>query len=103
MTLCCMDSAIALQVGVGPLEEQERWKGAAHPGARASRPHALPLRAAQFPCGAAPGHFHGGNGMGPAEAEHLACLPVERVEEMAEAVPELVRAGRPRSRVGLIP
>ena len=31
-----------------------------HPGARASRPHAIPLRAAQFPCDAAPGHPAGG-------------------------------------------
>ena len=29
--------------------------GPAHPGARASRPHALPLRAAQSPCDSAPG------------------------------------------------
>ena len=28
----------------------------AHPGARASRPHALPLPAAQFPCDGAAGH-----------------------------------------------
>ena len=30
--------------------------GGAHPGARASRPHALPLRTAQFPCDEAPRH-----------------------------------------------
>ena len=35
----------------------------AHPGTRASRPHALPLRSAQFPCDAAPGHPAGGNGV----------------------------------------
>ena len=40
-----------------------------HPGTRASRPHVLPLRSAQFPCDLAPGHPAGGNGMGSAEAE----------------------------------
>ena len=41
----------------------------AHPGARASRPHAMPLHAAQFPGDGAPGHPAGGNGMGWTEAE----------------------------------
>ena len=40
-----------------------------HPGTRASRPHALPLRAAQFPRDAAPGHPAYGDGMESAEAE----------------------------------
>ena len=74
-----------------------------HPGARASRPHAIPLRAAQFPCDAAPGHPAGGNGMGSAEAGSWRRCRSSRVEEMAEAVPRIVRAGRPRSRVGFIP
>ena len=80
-----------------------RTIGAPHPGARASRPHAIPLRAAQFPCDAAPGHPAGGNGMGPAEAESWHRCRTTRVEEMTEAVPRLVRAGRPRSRVDFIP
>ena len=75
----------------------------AHPGARASRPHALPLPAAQFPCDTAPGHPTGGNGMGSAEAESWRRCRSSRVEELAEAVPKRVRAGRPRSRVGCIP
>ena len=32
----------ARQAGARPLEKQERLKGGAHPGARASRPHAVP-------------------------------------------------------------
>ena len=72
------------------------------PGARASRPHAIPLRAAQFPCDTAPVHPAGGNAMGPAEAESWRRCRSTRVEEMAEAVPRLVRAGRPRSRVGIL-
>ena len=71
---------------------------APHPGAQASRPHALPLRAAQFPCDAAPGHPAGGNGMGPAKAEPRRRCRSIQVEEMGRAVPEFMRAGRPRSR-----
>ena len=78
-------------------------EGAPHPGARASRPHALPLPAAQFPCDGAPGHPHDGNGMGSAEAESWHRCRSSPVEEMAEAVPRLVRAGRPRSGVDFIP
>ena len=76
--------------------------GAGPPGARASRPHAIPLRAAQFPCDAAPGHPVGGNGMGSAEADSWPRCRSTRVEQMAEAVPRRVRAGRPRSRVGIL-
>ncbi|MCY3758049.1 MAG: hypothetical protein OXG96_10030, partial [Acidobacteria bacterium] len=71
--------------------------------ARASRPHALPSRAAQFPCDGAPGHPAGGNGMDSAEAEPGRRCRSTRVEKLAEAVPRRVRAGRPRSRVGFIP
>ncbi len=39
--------------------------------------------------------------MGSAEAESWSRCRSSWVEEMAEAVPRLVRAGRPRSRVGL--
>ena len=68
------------------------------PGARASRPHAIPWVAAQFPCDAAPGHTASGNRMGPAEAEPWRRCRSIRVEEMGEAIPRFVRAGRPRSR-----
>ena len=74
----------------------------AHPGARASRPHALPLRSAQFPCDSVPGHPAGGNGRGSAQAESWRHCRSSRVEEMAETVPTDVRAGRPRSRVGFL-
>ena len=69
------------------LEEQERWEEAPHPGARASRPHALPSRAAEFPCDVAAGHPAGGNGVGLAEAESWRVCRWRRVEEMGEAVP----------------
>ena len=75
----------------------------AHPGARASRPHALPSRAAQFPCDVAPGYRAVGNSMSPVQAEPRRRCRSIQVEEMAEAVPESVRAGRPRSRVDCIP
>ena len=77
--------------------------GRHHPGARASRPHAVPWVAAQFPCDVAADRPAGGNRMGPAEAEagrHCRLIPVE---EMAEAAGGFVRAGRPRSRVGFLP
>ena len=41
--------------------------------------------------------------MGPAEAESRRRCRSIRVEEMGEAVPGFVRAGRPRSRGGFIP
>ena len=75
-----------------------RAMGGAHPGARASRPHALPLRTAQFPCDVAPGHPAGGNAIGPAEAEPRRRCRSDQVEEMGRAVPGFVRAGRPHSR-----
>ena len=73
------------------------------PGARASRPHALPWVVAQFPCDAAPGHTASGNPMGPAEAEPWRRCRSIRVEEMGEAMPRFVRAGRPRSRGAFSP
>ena len=72
--------------------------GTTPPGERASRPHAVPSVIAQFPCDAAPGHTAGGNRMGPAEAEPWRRCRSIRVEEMGEAIPGFVRAGRPRSR-----
>ena len=59
------------------------------PGTRASRPHALPLRTAQFPWDAVPGHPAVGNGMGPAEAESWRHCRSSRAEEMGEALPVL--------------
>ena len=63
--------------------------GVAHPGARASRPHAIPLRAAQFPCDGAAGHPVGGNGMDSAEAKSWRRCRSTWVEEMVQALPEL--------------
>ena len=62
---------------------------AAHPGARASRPHPLPWVVAQFPCDGAPVHRAGGNRMGPAQAEPGRLCRSIRVEEMGEALPVL--------------
>ena len=73
------------------------------PGARASRPHAVPSVAAQFPCDVAADRPAGGNRMGPAEAEAGRRCRLIPVEEMAEAAGGFVRAGRPRSRVGFLP
>ena len=72
------------------------------PGARASRPHAVPSVAAQFPCDVAADRPAGGNRMGPAEAEAGRRCRLIPVEEMAEAAGGFVRAGRPRSRVGFL-
>ena len=77
--------------------------GTPPPGARASRPHAVPWVAAQFPCDVAADRPAGGNRMGPAEAEAGRRCRLIPVEEMAEAAGGLVRAGRPRSRVGFLP
>ena len=77
--------------------------GTPPPGARASRPHAVPWVAAQFPCDVAADRPAGGNRMGPAEAEAGRRCRLIPVEEMAEAAGGFVRAGRPRSRVGFLP
>ena len=73
------------------------------PGARASRPHAVPSVTVQFPCDVAADRPAGGNRMGPAEAEAGRRCRLIPVEEMAEAAGGFVRAGRPRSRVGFLP
>ena len=73
------------------------------PGARASRPHAVPSVAAQFPCDVAADRPAGENRMGPAEAEAGRRCRLIPVEEMAEAAGRFVRAGRPRSRGGFLP
>ena len=77
--------------------------GTTPPGARASRPHAVPSVAAQFPCDVAADRPAGGNRIGPAEAEPWRRFPLIQLEEMGEAAGGLVRAGRPRSRRGLHP
>ena len=77
--------------------------GTTPPGARASRPHAVPSVAAQFPCDVAADRPAGGNRMGPAEAEAGRRCRLIAVEELAEAAGGFVRAGRPRSRVGFLP
>ena len=58
-------------------------------GARASRPHAVPSVAAQFPCDVAANRPAGGNRMGPAEAEAGRRCRLIPVEEMAEAAEDL--------------
>ena len=72
-------------------------QGGSDLGARASRPHAVPLAAAELQCDAAGSHPVGGNGIGRAEGEPWRRCRSIQVEEMAKAVPGLVRAGRPRS------
>ncbi len=67
-------------------------------GARASRPHTVPLAAAELQCDAAGSHPAGGNRIGQAEGKPWRRSRLIQVGEMAEAVPGLVRAGRPRSR-----
>ena len=72
-------------------------------GARASRPHPVPLAAAELQCDAAGSHPVGGNRIGQAEGEPWRRSRLIQVGEMAEAVPGLVRAGRPRSQEAFIP
>ena len=72
-------------------------------GARASRPHPVPLAAAELQCDAAGSHPVGGNPIGQAEGEPWRRSRLIQVGEMAEAVPGLVRAGRPRSQQAIIP
>ena len=73
------------------------------PGARASRPHAVPLAAAELQCDALQAAtLSGGNSIGQAEGEPWRRSRLIQVGEMAEAVPGLVRAGRPRSRGAII-
>ena len=74
----------------------------AHPGARASRPHAPPSRVAQFVYDVAAGHPGGGNGVGLGEADPWRVCRSSGVEEMGEAVRRRMQAGRPRSLVGCL-
>ena len=71
-------------------------------GARASRPHAVPLVAAQFPCDVAADRPAGGNSSGQAEGEPWRRSRLIQVGEMTEAVRGLVRAGRPRSQEAIM-
>ena len=71
-------------------------------GARASRPHPVPLAAAELQCDAAGSHPVGGNSSGQAVGEPWRRSRLIQVGEMGEAVPGLVRAGRPRSREAFI-
>ena len=75
--------------GAVPPRGARRMGRGTPPGARASRPHALPLRTAQFPCDMAPGHPAAGNGLGSAEAESWRRCRSSRVGERGEAVPVL--------------
>ena len=72
-------------------------------GARASRPHPVPLAAAELQCDAAGSHPVDGNPIGQAEGEPWRRSRLIQVGETAEAVPGLVRAGRPRSQEAIIP
>ena len=80
-----------------------RVAGEAGLGARASRPHPVPLAAAELQCDAAGSHPVCGNRIGQAEGEAWRRSRLIQVGEMAEAVPGLVRAGRPRSQQAFIP
>ena len=86
----------------GLLEPPTAPPGRHRLGARASRPHPVPLAAAELQCGAAGSHPVGGNSIGQAEAEPWRRSRLIQVGEMAEAVPGLVRAGRPRSQEAII-
>ena len=72
-------------------------------GARASRPHPVPLVAPDPQCDFAGSHHGGSNRNGQAEGDPRRRPGSTQVGEMAEAVPGFVRAGRPRSQEGIIP
>ena len=63
----------------------------------------LPLAAAELQCDAAGSHPVCENPIGQAVGEPWRRSRLIQVGEMAEAVPGLVRAGRPRSQQALIP
>ena len=74
-----------------------------HPlGARASRPHPVPLVSAEHQHDVAGSHHVGGNHNGQAEGEPWRRCRSILVAEMAEAVPGIVRAGRLRSQEAFI-
>ena len=86
-----------------------RTAGTASPGSAGVPPAScpfgrrLPLAAAELQCDAAGSHPVGGNPIGQAEGEPWRRCRLIQVGEMAEAVPGLVRAGRPRSQEAIIP
>ena len=69
----------------------------------ASRPHPVPLAAAELQCDAAGSHPVGEDAIGQAVGEPWRRSRLIQVGEMAEAVPGFVRAGRPRSQETIIP
>ena len=73
------------------------------PGARASRPHAVPSVAAEFPCDVAADRPAGGNRMGPAEAEAGAPLPVDSGEGGGRSCGRICAGGTPALPGGLPP
>ena len=68
----------------------------------ASRPHPVPVAAAEVQRDAAGSHPVGRNPIGQAEGEPWRRSRLIQAGEMAEAVPGLVRAGRPRSQEAII-
>ena len=92
-----------LATQVEPVSSPVTPAGRHHPGARASRPHTVPLAAAELQCNAAGSHPVGGNSSGQAVVEPWRRSRLIQVGEMAQAVPGIVRAGRPRSREAIIP
>ncbi len=72
-------------------------------GTRASRPHPVPLVAAELECDAAGSHPVGRNRIGHAEGGAWRRSRLIQVGEMGEAGPGFVRAGRPRSQEAIIP
>ena len=62
-------------------------------GARASRPHPVPLATAEFQCDAVGSHSVAGNRIGQAEREPWRRSRLIQVGKMARAVPGFVRAG----------
>ncbi len=72
-------------------------------GARASRPHPVPLAAAELQCDAAGSHPVCENRIGQAEGEPRRRCRLIQVGEMAKAVPVFVQASRPRSQGAVIP
>ena len=73
------------------------------PGARASRPHPFSfIEAAERQREFAGIHPVGGNGIGQSEGDPGCCQSIQVGGGVAEAVPGLVRAGRPRSRAIIV-
>ena len=90
-----------------PPDTPHRTAGTASPGSAGVPPAScslsVPLAGAELQCDAAGSHPVGGNPIGQAEGEPWRRSRLIQVGEMAEAVPGLVRAGRPRSREAVIP